>query len=336
MSVQAVNNLASHRPAYAMMKFIVTPILLALAAGVQAQDLESLGTAKDYSYFQLRGAPVTVTTRTLKPPKDTLIVPAAAPVATGPSWGLQKEEQWQFDTSGVLLKASTRELQRKKEELHTVQYTYSKPGKRLQGIGNYDKDRLTDSAALRYNKSGQLLQYIATDGKGKPAFRVTYTYDRKKQLTIIRKLNEDDFPVEMIKYKYAASGLLTETQHFDRNFRQVATKRYSIKRDKDGILNMSSASYNDLNALMDGYTQVKDASGHVTEESQVDKDRRVTEYKGYEYNEQGDVVAEKVIGAAREEHRVYRYRYDDHNNWTSREVYINDLLETVEERSLAY
>ncbi len=319
------------------MKFIVTTILLApAAAGTKGQDLESLGAVKDYRYFQLKGSPLTVVAKTLKPPKDTLIVPAAAPLATGPSWLLQKEEQLQFDTSGVLLQQTSREIQRKKEEQHTQRYWYTKADRRLLSFSNYDKDRLADSAALRYNKGGLLLQYIATDARGKPAFRVTYTYDRKKQLTIIRKLNDDDFPVEMIKYKYAASGLLTETQHFDRNFRQVATKRYSIKREKDGTLNLSSATYNDLNALMDGYTQVKDTAGHVTEESQVDKDRRITEYKGYEYNEKGDVVAEKVISATREEHRTYRYRYDDRNNWTSRETYVNDVLEVVDERSLTY
>ncbi len=62
----------------------------------------------------------------------------------------------------------------------------------------------------------------------------------------------------MIKYKYSPAGLLTETQHFDKNFRQVATKKYSIKREKDGSVNLSAATYNDLNALQEGYTQVKD------------------------------------------------------------------------------
>ncbi len=61
-------------------------------------------------------------------------------------------------------------------------------------LSNYAGNRLSDSATLKYNRSGLLLQYIAYDNRGRLLFRVTYTYDRKKQLAIIRKLNEERLP----------------------------------------------------------------------------------------------------------------------------------------------
>jgi hypothetical protein len=311
--------------------------LLCIAYGAGAQDLESLGLAKDRTYFQLKGNPVTVVTRTIKPPKDAMIVLSKEAVPTGPSFVLLKEEQLQFDTAAGLLQRSViKEIQRKKEEQVTVNYWYKRQDRRFIAQSNYKENKLEDSAFLKYNKSGQLLQYISYNNKGKTIFRVTYTYDRKKQLTIIRKLNEDDFPVAMVKYKYAASGLLTETQHFDKNFRQVATKKYSVKREQDGSVNLSSATYNDLNTLQEGLTQVKDAEGRLVEESQVDQDRRISEYHGYEYNEHGDLAGEKTISETIEQHMVYRYRYDNKNNWTSRETYKNEELQSVEERTLTY
>lgn len=320
------------------MKFIVkTILLLCITACAGAQDLESLGQARDRAYFQLRGNPVALLTKTLKPPKDSTIALSDAALATGPSWIALKEEQLQFDSlSGLLLHSTTKEIQKKKEEETSVHYWYRQRENRLVAQSSYTGSRLSDSATLKYNKAGLLLQYISYDNRGRTTFRVTYTYDRKKQLTIIRKLNEDDFPVAMIKYKYASGGLLTETQHFDKNFRQVATKKYSIKREKDGGANLSSATYNDLNALMEGYTQVKDSSGHLLEESQVDQDRHISEYRGYEYNTQGDPVAEKIISATIEQHLVYRYRYDDKNNWISREIYNNEQLQSVEQRTITY
>lgn len=320
------------------MKFISSIVLLlCLAIVAGAQDLESLGLAKDRTYFQLKGNPVMVLTRTIKPPQNAMIVLSKEAVPTGPSFVLLKEEQLQFDTATGLLRSSvTKEVQKKKTEQVTANYWYKKPDGRFTARSNYKENRLEDSAFLKYNKSGQLLQYVSYDNKGKTIFRVTYTYDRKKQLTIIRKLNEDDFPVAMIKYKYAASGLLTETQHFDKNFRQVATKKYSIKREQDGTVNLSSATYNDLNALQEGLTQVKDAKGNLLEESQVDQDRRISEYHGYEYNEHGDLAAEKTISETIEQYMVYHYRYDDKNNWTSRETYKNEELQSVDERTITY
>lgn len=320
------------------MKFIVNTILfLCIAVGATAQDLESIGLAKDRTHFQLRAKPVTVITKTLKPPKDSMVLLSDAPLATGPAWTVIKEEQLKFDSlSGMLQQQNVKELQKKKETSRTTSYWYKQPEARVMAQSSYADNRLEDSAVLKYNRSGLLLQYISYNNKAQMAFRVTYTYDRKKQLTIIRKLNEDDFPVAMIKYKYSSTGLLTETQHFDKNFRQVASKKYSIKREKDGSVNLSAATYNDLNALQEGYTQVKDTAGHVLEESQVDKDRHISEYHGYEYNVQGDPVAEKTISATIEQHLVYRYRYDEQKNWISREIYNNEQLQSVEERSISY
>lgn len=249
-----------------------------------------------------------------------------------------KDLALQFDSTGRLVYRKETALKpgRKKEEINTEWfYTYFNS---LMSIKTTKENgRATDSTVFDYDRYKRISSYRSYDSKGRLRYKYTFTYNSRQQLTTIRRKNEENFPVEMIKLKYHSSGHLTEQQFFDDNMKKIKTVNYNSRlSDSTGFYNGSILTYSETGQLISGIIAVNTSEGLLLENSVIDSTKKVTDYRMFRYNDQNDIEEEKLFANMENVVVNYKYKYDESGNWTEKVASVNGNLTIVTTRSLEY
>ncbi len=309
--------------------FLLIPFLC------KAEDYDKLPFQKDRKYYRLKGAVVHISEKKWVPSKDSVIFNTAAAIMPDNSYTLEHAEETTFDTSGAILTLSISELEdRKKDKMKTTKRYFFYRKNLLAGVSNMEEDKRADSVMFQYRKNGLVEHYALFNDKDKLVYKVTYVYKDDRIFTV-RKNNEENFPVSMIKYKYNKDQLM-ETQHFNDQYQLVEIRRYSMKHMQDGTTSDSYVIMDDKGNIKEGLALIKDKEDRVLERSVVNDKREVTEYNRYTYDEHGYPVEEKIFSMLGEVVIVNKYKYDEQGNWIKKEVYHNNLLQAVVLRDIQY
>lgn len=320
-----------------MMKMMTGMVLLLFYAFITfAQPYEQLPFQKDKKYENLKAKVVAVTERTYVPSKDSVLLQGATVIRPDATWTLEHSEELQLDSMGRILHITVSDLEDRKKNRMKISghnYFYQK-GRMIAQTDTEGKER-KDSIAFHYKRSGQLEYYTAFNSKNNVLHKVTYAYDRDGRIITVRKKNEDNYPVAMIKHKY--NGIqLQESQYFDQDFKQTESRRYSSKKSEDGRVNISYVVMNMDGSIKEGMSWVKDADSNILEQSTINSERKVTDYRHFKYDEQGEQTEERVFSASQELTISGKFVYDEKGNWIRKEVYHNDRLQSLVERTLTY
>lgn len=319
------------------MKVMTGTVLLLCYTYVNfAQQYDQLPFQKNDKYENLKGKVDAVSERTYVPAKDSVILQGATDIGPDGTWTLEHSEEVQLDSMGRVLHITISDLEdRKKNKMKISGHNYFYQKGRIMAQTDIDGKERKDSIAFHYKRSGQLEHYIAFSSRNSVQYKVTYAYDRDGKIITVRQKNEDNYPVAMIKHKYNGSQL-QESQYFDQDFKQTATKRYSSKKSEEGKVNLSYVIMNMDGSIKEGMSWVKDAAGNTLEQSTINSERQVTDYRHFKYDGQGEQTEERIFSASQELTISVKLAYDEKGNWISKEVYHSDRLQSLVERMLTY
>jgi hypothetical protein len=299
-----------------------------------AQDFDLLPRQCQRSYYQLKGPVLRVTEKQWLPPVDSIWYSSAGAFTPDGSYRIERSSIMTFDSTGNLVSVAREEPdERKRKELQAIsqQYYYRKG----QLVAYTLKDEAkTDSVQYSYRKNGLMDHYSVYDGKGNLQHKMTYVYKNGKLVTL-RKQDKGNVPVAMTKFKYNESQL-TETQHFDEQYRLSENRRYSRKAAADGQWNESYSITGNDGKMKGGMSWVKDKDGNILEQSTINANREVSEYHSYSYDSNGQPVEEKIFSSQQEANIENRYTYDGQGNWTRKEIFYSGRLRAVVIRELQY
>lgn len=284
--------------------------------------------------YQLKGPVRTMAMQTWYPPKDTVLyIYASLPDTPALPWELKSKQDLAFDAAARLLSETetTFSGRRKQEQLQQRRYYYDK--ERLIAAAGMTDGKEADSLTWHYRRNGladEQKQYRS----GRLEQKTVYIYKNGRLFTE-RKNDADNVPVSLVRYRYK-DDRLSETQHFDRQFRLSLIKRYSSQWSADSMLQESYAINDPEGKMISGVSTIRNRSGNITEQSYINAGREVTEYHRLTYDSQGFPIEEKTFVAPVSVTTVNRYRYDEKGNWTRKEVFVNDELQQIVLRSIGY
>jgi len=249
-----------------------------------------------------------------------------------------KELILQFDSSGNLTysKEITIKAGKKKDEANTESfYIYTNGLLNTKTIR--ENSRETDSIVFNYDRYKRVSSYLSYDSKGRSRYKYTFTYNSRQQLTTIRRKNEENFPVEMIKLRYDSNGHLAEQQFFDDNMRKVRVIDYdNHPSDSAGLYNKSILAYNESGRLISGEITINTQRGLLLEKSIIDSAKKVIDYRVFRYNDHDDIEEEKLFANMEDIKVNYKYTYDENGNWTEKVVSVNDSIAGIITRTIEY
>lgn len=307
---------------------------LLVSFSAAGQDYGQLLRQHDLKQYQLKGTVLGLQEQQWIPSPDSLFYSTAASFTPDNSYRAESSCDITFDTSGnvLTLRRSEPDERKRNEQKESSQVFYYRAGK-LIAYAAKEKEQ-PDSVAYTYRKHGLIDHYTVFNGKGDLQYKMTYVYKNGRVATL-RRNDKGNMPVAMIKYKYDGDRL-TETQHFDEQYRLTETRRYSTRQMNDGEQNESYSVTGADGQMKSGLSLVKDKEGRILEQSTINGNREVTEYHKFVYDAQGLPVEEKVFSEVQEIAITNRYVYDDKGNWTKKEVFHNGQLHSVFLRKVLY
>lgn len=246
-----------------------------------------------------------------------------------------RSEEASFDNIGNILnlKTSTQKDEKQDKMKDSIRYFYYDKN-RVIAIVNKSEGKMLDSIEFHYLRKGLLDYYRLFGANGKVQYKITYVYKNKKVFTI-RKKNDENLSISMIKFKYKEDKL-SECQFYDDQFKLIEIRRFASRSNIEGNKDESYSVTDAAGIMKGGLTMTRDKSGNVLEQSAIDGERTVSEYDSYKYDGRGNRTEAKIFSATQEIHFEYRYTYDTNNNWVKKEVFANDLLTSIVTRDYTY
>ncbi len=307
-------------------------LFLTLSASAQDYDLQPEQCLR--SSYQLNGAVLKITEQQWLPPQDSIFYNNVAAFIPDNNYRLERSYTMTFDSAGYLQQINRAEPdERKRKELKTSStQCYYRKG-HLEAYVSRTEDK-TDSVAYVYRKNGLMDHYTVYDGKGVLQYKMTYVYKNGKVATL-RRNDKGNMPVAMTKFRYNGAQL-TETQHFDDQYRMTESRRYSQKQAEDGQQNESYSITGGDGKMKGGMSMVRDKEGRILEQNVVNANREVSEYQSFAYDQHGQPVQEKIFSSLQEVVIEHRYIYDDKGNWIRKETFHDGRLRAVSLRELQY
>lgn len=302
---------------------------------VHADEYDFLPVQQNRKMLKLNGNITAMKEQKFVLTADTAIYNTVTDIALDDKFIMVRSEEATFNAEGNILKLTTSSLTdaKRNKMKDSTSLFYYKDG-RLTGIQHISENRRNDSFEFHYLKKGLLDYYRLTNGSGGVEYKMTYVYKNKKVFTV-RKKNKDNFAVAMIKFKYK-DDRVSEWQYYDEQFRNTETRRFSYRKNKDGNIDESYAVLDADGNLKGGMTTLKDLSGNVLEQSVIDSGRTVSAYFSYEYDVHQNRIKEKMYLGMEQADIENRYIYDEHNNWTRKEIFTNGVLTAIVTRSYNY
>jgi len=319
-------------PDYSM-KYTGILWLLIFFTRTSAQDYTPLSyTIPDLSFYNLKGTVAEVRLQTSVSVGTDMTLPGTLEAAGIDSF---KELILKFDSTGKLWYKKEMATTAKKEETTEYFYNYlhNLPVSRIIRKNN----KVTDSITYDYDRRKRISSYLAYDGRGRISYKYTFTYNSRQQLITIRRKNEENFPVEMIKIKYDEEGRLSEQQFFDDNMKKMKVIDFNSHRDDStGFYNRTILTYNDTGQLVSGIMTVNTAAELMLEQSIVDGNKKVTDYRTYRYTGQNNIEEEKIFADMENTVIIYKYKYDEYGNWIEKVAMVNDNPAIITSRNIIY
>ncbi len=200
------------------------------------------------------------------------------------------------------------------------EYIYNE--ERLEKIILYGQDSKEFSTMLfKYDKKGNQVESDLTPSKSAHKQTSVFKYDRNNR--VIK---------ETIHYYYE-----------EKEYKKTEAKNKYDKRDN--IIKTRDTEYTDKSEKEEYvFSYVYDESGNMIELSIYTPEDK-SEYKCIsEYNEHGDMLKETCYDDGttdgETEVNLYRYKYDNHNNWIKKDHYFvvgdNEKLKNVDIREFKY
>ena len=309
-------------------------LLLTLSASAQDFDEIPMGIAKNN--YQFNGNVQSVIQHTYAPAKDALIYMGDKKWERDAGWTKMETKELVIDSSGhvlqlkaaVLVDSKKAGISNSKTQMH-----YAK--EKLVAIVQWQEEKRIDSIRLHYKRVGPLDNYTVYNHKHKIQYKVTYAYDRNGRVITVRKKDESNYPVAMVKYKYSQNKLI-EKQYFNRDFIHTDSRRYSDSKVSDSLYNSSFVLMDNTGKIKTGMTFVKDKDGAILEQSTLNSERQVTDYRKYQYDSRKEMAEASIFSTTLQQNIVNKISYDEQGNWTRKEVYHDDILFNLVERSLIY
>lgn len=307
--------------------------LLSLPAFAR-RDYTELLAELDRQHYHLHGPVLKVSEKSWAPPPDSLFYSTRDSFTLDAQYTLTSISELTFDTSGHILMARTQRPDKRKNtpELVTEEWFYY-DGRELSAYTGLHEEG-SDSVSFVYRKNGQVDYYAVFNDKRDLQYRMTFTF-KNGRVTTVRKKDEGNMPVAMIKYYYS-KGKLRETQHFDVNYRLYETRRYADQPAKEGRHNESFSVTDADGHIKSGLSLVKDSEDRILEQSLVNDKREVTDYRSFVYDDKGQPVAQKIFSATEEATVTNRYKYDEAGNWIRKETFYNGALRNIVLREFQY
>ena len=319
-----------------MMKLLpFVTALCGLSVCAAAGEYDQLPFQYDLKYFQLNGSVLQVREKQWLPSRDSFFFNTAASLTPDNSYRLERSLDLQFNAGGqVLNQNSSLPDERKRNELKATGRSFYYQKDKLIAIRDTEGKDKADSVAYHYKKNGLMDYYTVFNGKNDLVYKMSYVYKNGRVATV-RKNDKENRAVSMVKYKYIDTQL-QECQYFDEQYRLTETRRYSFKAMPEGQLNESYAVTLPDGHMKEGMSLVKDSLGRILEQNVINGEREVTEYRSFQYGQQGQPVAEKVFSSLQESDITNRYTYDDKGNWIKKEIFYSGRLRSVILRELQY
>lgn len=318
------------------MKWAGFPVLLLLFLQASAQDQTALTyTAPELLSYNLNGSVSGM--RQYASVAEQAAVNALVTIGIS---GLDTTRELiiKFDSSGKMLyKNETPLITDVKRDEKSTEYFYRYDHGQLITKASRQNGHLIDSVFFDYDRRNRISSYIVYDNKSRVRHKYTFTYNSLQQLITIRRKNEENFPVEMIKLKYDKEGSLTEQQFFDDNMKKIKVIAFNDHlSDSTGYYNSTILTYSETGQLASGEMKVKTADGFLLENSAIDSTKKVTHYHTLSYNEQKDIEEERLFANMENITATYKYKYDEHGNWTEKVITINDKPVIIASRTYEY
>lgn len=241
-----------------------------------------------------------------------------------------------FDSTGKIISSKKTGISFGKKIADPTETFYVYSNGLLMYEVNKSKDKLVDSTAYDYGRFDRINSYTVYNNRKRVLYRYTFTYNSSRQMSTIRRRNEENYPVEMIKLKYDNDGILTEQQFYDDNMKHVSTAAFNTNLDENGRSNGTLLWTDGEGNLLSGTMTVADSSGLLLEKNTIDKDRKVTNYNTYRYNEQGDLASAKLFANMENIEIEITYKYDANGNWTEKQFSLNGKIIQVTTRNIQY
>lgn len=307
---------------------VVCLFILCSSLSSYASEYDSLMFRNDRAFCRLRGAVAGITTQQWTPSPDSTVFSATHAVQVDKSYTMVSVEEKMFDQQGFLAATSIKTLEGRRNNKWKAadRIFYYRKGN-LEAVADAEDNRKTDSVVYHYRKKGGVDYYRLFNSRHELVYKINYTY-KEGRIRTARRKNEKDLPVTLMQYVYK-DGRLVETRLLDEQSRNVEIRKYSVKQTVEGHLNESYSVSGADGLMKEGRSAVRDSLGNLLEQNLIDDQRRVTEYKGYQYDEQGNAVVEKIFSSFRELTITNRYTYDHIGNWTRKEVFYNGILNAV-------
>jgi hypothetical protein len=309
-------------------------LFLFTATVSSAQQYDEIPAQTQRTFYHVKGPVQNLKEQKWIPSADSTVFAATTIVNVDNSYKLEQALVLDFNENGYLTKQVSSETEgKKKNKMKEQSRLFYYRGNKLIGLINTEDNKRVDSVEFHYRKKGQMDYYRLFNTRGNNIAEVDFTYKNGKVFSV-RKKNEEHLPVSTVKYIYK-DGKIVETQHFNGQSYRFETRKYS-NHIVDGKINDSYSVLDDKGNLKEGLLLVKDSTGRLLERNVISDERKVMEYNGYQYNTNGDIETEKLFNAAVELTIINRYTYDDHSNWTKKEIFYNGILNAVVTREIKY
>jgi len=197
------------------------------------------------------------------------------------------------------------------------------------------KDSLSGILHYSYNKDEKIVEEKLLNPKGGLISNTIHEYDGNLNEIERKFLNENSKILSRVSYKYGNKKYIIEELHSDSVTRQFWKQKNIYNPQglnveilyvtlKDSLVNRSTYSYL-------SNKQVGEVCSYNGKSELISKNR-------YEYDNQLNITGKLMYYALEKtsEKRSFVYKYDQHNNWTSRYEYINNKLDDMITRKLEY
>lgn len=258
------------------------------------------------------------------------------------NWDIEKIETVAFEPIDKFGEISGGEvLDIGHEDDANTNINYDEYGKILF-IDFLDKDlNMYEKCVFEYNEFDSIKEKKQYNQKGELIFKWVNTYNSKKKISQSIKFNTDGEPLEKIEFNYLPNGNLKKQKHIhqmdsESKFWMVDEFKYN----EDGmIIEIIGSS----SVLSDGTEKFAyDDLNRVIKREYYDKDKKLNNVRKIKYDEQGNLVEEKIIRYNNKGKEtttdiwVSKYSYDKENNWITKVVYLNSNPTYFFERKIKY
>lgn len=224
---------------------------------------------------------------------------------------------------------------------------YNQQGYILQISSSYSMpENLVKQNEYVYSKE-KLEKIIFYGQDGKEDANEFFTYDKKGNQTMSDFVSKESAYKQTYFYKYDRNNrLIKEISHYYYEENKYKEVRSENRYDKQGNLTKNKEIESTPNSAKEKciFSYVYDESGNMVELNIYTPEDK-SEYKCIsEYNEYGDIIKEICYDDGTPdgemEVNLYRYKYDNHNNWIKKEQFLvegdKEILKNVDIREFEY